>query len=601
MALYDPVHEYRRTAEIGLRSVLNSHFNSGLISVDLEWQPASQGKGDLALPCFGLAKKAGMAPVQLALKLASALNEHWQDQQPSFFAQVVAEGGFVNLTFNWTRLTDEVLATIDARKTDYGRGPPTHQRILLEHTSANPTGPMHIGRARNPLIGDSLARLLASAGNEVTTEYYVNDVGRQAAVLTYGMEHFPVVQDSRKADHRLVEAYRKANAAMDASEEDPHAREAIYAILEACEAGEPEALERVKEATSAVLAGMRESLTDIGVVIDNFFFESELLSRGAVTEVIQRLKALETASSDEGAHYLDLTSYNLPAKEQRFVFTRTSGLSLYTTRDLAYHLDKFTRCDRAIDVLGEDHKLQARQLAAALELMGEPVPQVQFYSFVNLPEGRMSTRQGRAVHLDDLLEEARHRAAIELAKRRPDLGEAEREQLADAIGLAALRFNLLKVQPEKPLTFRWEEALSFEGFAAPYILYSHARACSILRKAEYENKTSKAVSATPSEGPQESQDCSGDLLKHPSELALIKLMASFPSLVQTAARDLKPHMVPNYLYELATAFNQFYRDCPVLTASDDEFKKIRLSLVAAARQVLANALDLMGITALDRM
>jgi len=592
MAHHDPVQEYRLAAEEGLNTVLDNLELTSLDQELLKWQPGSVGKGDLALPCFAAAKGANMAPPQLATRLAQVLDDHWQGVQPNLFTQVRAEGGFVNLSFDWTRLAKEVLAGIISRKAEYGRGPPTRRRILLEHTSANPTGPMHIGRARNPLIGDSLARLLAFAGDEVTTEYYVNDVGRQAGVLTYGLEHFPPPQDDRKVDHRLVEAYRKANEEM---ESDPAAKEAIYALLEACESGDPKALEQVKQATSAVLAGMRESLLEMGVSIDSFFFESDLLASGAVTNVIERLKDLESASTDEGAHYLDLTPFDLPAKEQRFFFTRASGLSLYTTRDLAYHIDKFSRCELAIDVLGEDHKLQALQLAAALELLGEPVPQVQFYSFVNLPEGRMSTRKGRAVHLDDLQEEACHRAATELAQRRPDLDETERARLASAIGLAALRFNLLKVQPEKPLTFRWEEALSFDGFAAPYILYSHARASSILRKAGV------SVQDTSSEGHQDDIEGTGSLLEHPSELELIKLLASFPSQVQTAAGSLRPHMVPNFLYQLATSFNQFYRDCPVLTASEEDIKKLRLCLVACARQVLATALDLMGIEALDRM
>lgn len=595
MAQRDPVQACRMAADEGLTVILGHPEHGALDPATLQWQSASPGKGDLALPCFAAAKTAGLAPPELTRKLAASLSDHWQDHPDPLIHGVRAEGGFVNLDFNWVRLTDEVLAAVDSMGIDYGRGAPTHRRVLLEHTSANPTGPLHIGRARNPLIGDSLARLLDCAGEDVTTEYYVNNVGRQAAVLTYGLDHFPVAEDGRKADHRLVESYRQANTAL---ESDPAAREAIYALLEACESGEPAALARVKEATSAVLAGMRRSLSDIGVDHDSFFFESDLLSSGVVGRVIQRLKALKVAGTDEGAHYLDLTPFNLPAREQRFVFTRASGLSLYTTRDLAYHLDKFTRCDLAINVLGEDHKLQAHQLAAALELLGEPVPQAQFYSFVNLPEGRMSTRKGQVVHLDDLLEEARHRSAVELARRRPDLPADECERLAEAIGVAAVRFNLLKVQPEKPLTFRWEEALSFEGFAAPYVLYSHARACSILRKADHPSEASAEPICTGLLAPQEG---AGKLLDHSSEVALIKLLAGFPSLVQTAARDLKPHLVPNFLYELATSFNQFYRDCPVLTASDDEYKKDRLTLVASARQVLANALNLMGIEALERM
>lgn len=585
----DPHHDFQQVAQ-DLLSAVASKVKPELDPDELRWQKAQPGRGDLALPCFKLAKQSGQNPVSLAQELVEAMN----GALPPEVALLEAQGGFVNLQFERSFLGAMVLETITQRKADYGRGEPTGEQVLLEHTSANPTGPFHVGRARNPLIGDTLARLLTFAGAEVITEYYVNDVGRQAAVLTYGLENFPPKGKGGKVDHELVSSYRAANTAL---EEDPQARKAIYDLLEACESGDQSALEKMKGSAARLLEGLKESLTELNVQLDAFFFESSLLQEKKVDQVLKRLKGLKEAGEEEGAHYLDLSQFNLPSREQRFFFTRDNGLSLYTTRDLAYHISKFTRCSKGLNILGEDHKLQARQLEAALQLLGEATPEVIFYSFVNLPEGKMSTRKGRTVLIDELLEEARDRATKELLKRRPDLEEQEGKRVAEALGRSSIRFNLLKVQPEKPLTFRWEEALSFDGFAAPYLIYSHARACAILRKAGYP-EPGESLAMLESEG-QASQ--AGQWLSHASEQELMRMLGSYPGLVQEAARSYRPHALANYLYELANTFNAFYRDCPVLTAGTNEEKEARTLLVAAFRQVLAGGLELMGLDALERM
>ncbi|TLZ87880.1 MAG: arginine--tRNA ligase [Methanobacteriota archaeon] len=294
--------------------------------------------------------------------------------------------------------------------------------------------------------------------------------------------------------------------------------------------------------------------------------------------IVERLIPL--SKEEGGAHYLDLSAFGLEGDAAKYVFVRRDGTSLYTTRDIAYHLNKMGRCDVAIDIVGEDHKLSFQRLKAAFQLMGiDWAPETIFYAFVNLPEGRMSTRKGRVVYLDDLIDEAVDRAYAEVTKRREDLPEAKKREIAETIGVAAVRYNMVRVQSEKAITFRWEEALSLEGNSAPFLQYAHARACSILGKAG-------------AHGPADLR-----LLVHPQEQMLIRWIAKFPSTVRESAEGRRVHAVAAYAADFTSQFNQFYRDCPVLSAEPAGLRGARIDLVDASRIVLRNALDGLGLRA----
>jgi arginyl-tRNA synthetase len=213
------------------------------------------------------------------------------------------------------------------------------------------------------------------------------------------------------------------------------------------------------------------------------------------------------------------------------------------------------------------------------------IPNVIFYSFVSLPGGKMSTRSGRVVYLDDLIDECVKRAYDEVKKRRgKELSEKKKKDISEIIGIGALRYNIIKVQPEKDIVFKWEEALNFEGNASPFIQYSHARACSIISKSKDKIK-----------------DIDVSVLEHNSEFVLIKKLAKFPLVINDACECCKPHSITTYLFEVASQFNQFYRDCPVLPTKDTSLRKARLSLVDATRVVLNNGLGLLGIVAPEEM
>ncbi|MEM4262345.1 MAG: arginine--tRNA ligase, partial [Thermoplasmata archaeon] len=431
------------------------------------------------------------------------------------------------------------------------------------------------------------ARILRLGGYDVVTEFYVNDVGKQVVTLAYGVKNLKPEEEPERDrdDYRYVLNYQLASRAL---EEDPAVLDEINGMLYDLEHGEQETIRLVRETCEKILKAILESLERINIRIDQFTWESKFIAEGKVAELIEKLKRSPLCKQEEdGAYALDLASYGIHGKDTDFIFTRKDGTSLYTSRDLAYHLDKFGRCDIAIDVLGEDQKLGQMQLCAALDIIGEKRrPEYIFYAFVSLPEGRMSTRKGTVVYLDDLVDEAVALALEEVRKRRTELPEEQMLRIANDVGKGAVRFNIIRIQAEKQIVFRWEDALNIEGNSAPFVQYAHARACSILRKAAEENLDWKEYDPS--------------RLRREQEIALSKAIAKFPMIVEDCAESRRAHPVAQYALELATLFNQFYQFVPVLKAEDEE-RRARLALVEASRIALRNSLHALGINAPEEM
>lgn len=538
-----------------------------------DWESPPEGMGDCTFPCWRL----GPHPERIAGELVDVLSSSTGD----LIARWEARGPYVNCFADWARMGASTLLAILRERERYGHGAPKGVRTIVEHTSANPNGPLHVGNARNPVIGDSLARILKASGYEVETEYYVNDMGKQVAVMVWGMGHLPPEEgeEKKKEDHVLVRYYQRASGA--AVEEE------VGALLAQYEAGKEPTVKRIHKACERVLSGIQQSLTSINVSIDRYQWESELVRGGTVSAVIDRLKKTPYYREEGGATFL-----TMEGEKEKLFLTRKDGTTLYTTRDIAYHLNKFERADDVIDVLGEDHRLESEQLAAVLKGLGYPQPRVVFYSFVTLPagEGKMSTRRGRVVYLDDLVGETIQRAYREVDKRRPDLPEEKKRRIAELVGVGALRYNIVKVQPEKSIVFRWDEALDFKGASAPFIQYAHARACGILRKGGWSmDRVSEEQIAL---------YCKA--LNDERERAVIRALSRFPTIVRASASNLRPDTVAEYAYDLAAVLNKFYQSLPVLRG-EPGVREARLALVSTTRQVLSNALDLLGITAPEEM
>ena len=530
--------------------------------------PPDPALGDLSVPCFPLARTLRRAPAQIAAELAAAV------ELPAAFRRVSADGAYLNFFIDPGDLIAAVVGAVRAAGASYGSNRTgTGRTALLEHTSINPNASPHVGRARNALIGDVLARLLRFEGYDLQVRYFVNDVGKQIALLVLAAGDRPVPFTE------VLDLYVQANARL---EQEPNLERQTFELLRDLERGDTDARRRFDAIVDVCVAGQRAILEALDIRHDRFDKESEYLWSGRTREVIERLRATGRLSTDEdGRSVLSLEGYDLPSRNPVVVLERSDGTSMYQLRDIAYTLDKIdSGADRNLIVLGEDQRLHHRQLTAAIDLLGGTAPEVVHYAFLSLDDASMSTRSGNVVLLEEFMAEAVERAGRALAER----GVAFDRERAEAVAHGALRYSILRVANEKMVRFDFEEALSFEGDTGPYLLYGHARMCALLRR----------------HGQELPESADFSLLADGAELALAKAVAGFPEAVARTLREASPHVVADYLYGLTRAFTSFYHACPVLDAPAP-LRDGRLLLVDAARQTLRNGMLVLGMRPLERM
>jgi len=564
--------DFRKQVETLLNETISQ---LGIEAADLDLEPSKHA--DLASKvAFRIASREKKNPKELADAIVKAANV----KKFPLIGEMHAMGPYININTSRNYI-EETFSRIRSEGSSFGGGF-CKGNILLEHTSANPNGPLHVGHIRNSVIGDTLVRILRKAGYNVETQYYVNDMGRQIAIVSWALSHFDF-DTSKKSDHSIADVYIKANIKLG---EEPEKVAEIDRFMQLVEKGDDATIKSFSEAVTLALDGIKETLLRMNIHHDSFPYESSFVRSGAVTRIIEEIKATGRTKVDDGALMLDLEDYGF---EKKLVVQRSDGTSLYTTRDLAYHEWKGERADRMIDILGADHKLISGQLKATLNLLGKPEPEVVIFEFVSLPEGSMSTRRGKFISADELLDQVEEQAFVEVDMRRPEMPEDFKQKVSRMVGIGAVRYDVIRVSPEKSTVFNWKEALDFEKQGAPFIQYSHARACSILKKAQEEGVWNEAFDMDPS------------LLVEDTEVELIKKMAAFDSIIEQCAKELKPHTLAIYARELAESFNQFYRFVPVINIDDEKLRAIRLGLVDCARITLSISLETLGIDAPDSM
>jgi len=535
------------------------------IGIDAMVEESKEGFGDFTLPCFQFAKHMKKSPALIAKELQDKL------ERCEYFDKIEAVGPYLNFHISQSKLAEMTLSAVfNGSLFSFEK----KEKIILEHTSANPTGPIHVGRARNPIIGDTMARILRAYGHDVDVQYFVNDAGKQVATLLWGIRNLPATQQSEKCDHVFVRNYQEASKL---AQEDNEVDNSIRELMKSYESGDPELTEFARDKIKCMLSGITESLEKLNVHIDTFVWESSLIS--LAKDLANKLG--EYVEEENGAYYINLRKIGANLQKDKFFLYRKDGTTLYFLRDIAYHIKKSERAKYLIDVMGEDHKLHFSALKEVLNLITDELKlRALFYSFVSLPEGKMSTRAGTVVYLDDLIDEGFKKALSIIRERGYE--KQDMKKIAKAVSVSAIRFSMLNVQEEKPIVFRWDKALSFEGESAPFIMYTYARASSILRKAEWNG------SYDPS------------LLRHINEYRLIKLISKYPNIINNAADSLSPYVVAKYTYELAMQFNQFYRDCPVLN-TEHTLKNARLALVTAFKSTMQNLMNILGFKIIEKM
>jgi len=610
--------------------------------------PSVPDYGNLSFSTFSVAKKNGKNPKGLAESLASRIASY----EKVLVERVESAGaGYVNFFVNYPKFTKATLEAIRGMKEGFGRLGDRDEKVIVEHTSVNPIHPIHVGGARNAVIGDTLARVLMAAGYEVSRHFYIDDVGLQVAQASYGYSKLGDLPVSGKSDHFVGFVYAATSCAMSIKSlqremerlkgegKDEEVREklgelddwvsvaselraknekvfdAIYQAVSSSEDPEGEvadllrryerkeegAVRLIRRVSELALAGFKETLARANIEFDSWDWESELTSwSGGAETVVEWLLRTGFAKVEEGTAILDCEEvarryglkerYGIKGEVPPLTLKRSDGTTLYTTRDIAYTLWKFDRAERVINVISLEQKLPQLQLKLALYALGlgglaENL--VHFsYELVHLPGKKMSGRRGRYVTFDEVLDEAVERAYEEVSKRSPHLSEEERKRISEVVGVGAVRYALVAVAPNKPITFTWERVLNFEQNSGPFIQYAHARASNILAKAD---QSLGGVEV----------DYAGMSTRY--ERDLVVKLSLFPEVLGEAAESLRPELIAEYANELSATFNLFYDNVPVLKTEDEGLRVARLRLVEGVKIVLANALGIMGINAPTRM
>lgn len=534
--------------------------------------PPDTKMGDLAFPCFPLARELRKAPPLIAKDLAEKL------QLPQAVDRIESVGGYLNFFLRPTDVATLVLQGVSSQGDNYGESLIGQGKsVVIDFSSPNMAKPFGVGHLPTTVIGNSISLLHRAIGYNVVRINHLGDWGTQfgtmiVAYLNWG-ENDPLIEDPVQ---RLYQLYVRFHQEED---ENPALRDEARAWFKRLEEGDPEATRLWQLFCDVSLANLKKVYNKLGIEFDYFTGESFFQDR--LQETIERIKAAGVTEISDGALVVPLGE-NLPP----CILQKSDGATLYATRDLAaafYRHEQYNP-EEILYVVAMDQALHFQQIKLVLQKMGLPwaeaITHVPF-GLVKLPEGKMSTRRGRMIVLDDVLQEAIKRVSDIISEKNPGL--QNKEGVARQVGIGAVLFGPLKNSRIKDVIFDWNEILSFDGETAPYLQYTHARCRSLLRKA--------GIDALP-------HDLGGLVDEHSQ--AVLKLISEFPEVVQKAARTYEPSTLSRYLLDLGQSFNRFYHHCRII-GEEAAVEQSRLALVAAVAHVLRKGLSLLGIEAPEQM
>ncbi len=589
----------------------------GIEPPEVQVQPTPpEVTGEYGTPvAFQLARVLRRPPAVIAAELASRI------VPPEGVHQVLAVGGYVNFAYDPAFLVRSALTPL----APFPRRP---GKVLVEHTAVNPNKELHVGHLRNLCLGDAISRILAYTGHEVEVVNYIDDTGRQVAETLFALEHYGLHYDgSWKYDHWVGEAYVRLHQELEDPVRRAELEPKIRAQLHRLEAGE------LRTEVERILRAQLETMWRLGAEYDVLVWESDLVRAGLLQQALELLRRSPyvfqpVEGKYAGALVLDTSPFVQGLEDPYLVLVRSDGTATYTAKDIALQFWKvgllrglrFVPFDRqpsgkllytshpegepdlpfggaqeTINVIDVRQSYPQLVVRTSLAVAGHPELADRTFHLAYetvLLEGRpISGRKGHTVSVDEVLEEAVARARAIIAEKNPD--HPDPEAAAEMVGVGAVRFAMVKTEPRKQIDFRWEQALSFEGDSGPYVQYAHARACSILRKAQEAGLTEEGA----------------DFERiTPYEPDLAKVLLNFPEAVRSAALERTPHLLAQYLLDLAAAWNAYYNarnpdgsPATSVLQAPPGLREVRLALVRQVRDVLRTGLGLLGIPAPEEM
>ncbi|TDH28027.1 arginine--tRNA ligase [Segetibacter sp. 3557_3] len=562
-------------------------------------------EGDYTVVLFALTKPLRKSPDVLGKELGDQLLQ----DHPTLFTSYNVIKGFLNLVINqayWVSFLEAHNAT-----TQFGKQPATGSKVMVEYSSPNTNKPLHLGHLRNNFLGWSIAEILHANGNEVIKSCIVNDRGihickSMIAWQMFGNGDTPE-RAGTKGDHfvgdyyvkfndeykRQVEELVQSGIAKELAEKEAPIMKATQEMLQQWEQGDPDVMELWTRMNSWVYAGFDVTYKRIGSDFDKVYYESQTYLLGK--DIVE--KGLETGilyKKNDGSVWIDLTADGLDEK----LVLRKDGTSVYITQDLGLAQQKYEQfgAEESIYVVGDEQNYHMKVLKLILQKFGAPYANGIHhlsYGMVELPTGKMKSREGTVVDADDILDEmiTVARGKTEELGKVKDFNPEELSELYNVLGLSALKFFLLRVDPKKKMVFNPEESIDFHGFTGPFVQYTHARIKSVLRKIEEGQGT---IQTNPVFG-----DGQDTLL--PLEKQVISQLEQFPVVVREAGSELDPSKIAIYVFNLAKGFNAFYTEHSIANAETPGKKALRLKIASLTASVIAYGMHLLGISVPERM